>query len=227
MNTHRHEVDAETIGRNLKVLLATKGLKQKDLARLTGVSEAAVGKWIRGSGISGENLAEAAKALGVPTSQLLEKHFTLIEIAQTVKEAPKPYGISDDRIKKVPVVGTAKAGENGFYDVDNIMDGYIEALSSDTDSFAIQVVGDSMEPAIRSGWYIWCEPSRPIVPGEFVWVALRNGERLLKELLFERADMVALSSINPDYKRLNIPREQIETIAYVAGICPPSKKIHY
>lgn len=234
MNIESSQSDMETIGLNIRLLLAAKGMRQKELANRLGVSETAVGKWVRGNGVSNENLPLVAKALGVSTAQLLERHhpvvgFTAIVAEDEGHQAKKQmtYEVSDSALKKVPIVGTAKAGNNGFYDMDNTMDGYIEAISSDSDSFAIQVKGDSMEPAIRSGWYVWCEPSRPLVPGEFCWVALKSGERLLKELLFERPDMVALSSINPDYQRLNIMREDIEHISYVAGICPPSKKIHY
>ena len=231
MNTPTYQADMDAVGHNIRMLLASKGLKQKDLAQMLDVSENAVSKWIRGKGIATENLALIAKALGVNTAALLERQTPLIQISQTVVEATQPdnseFAVKDKALARIPIVGLAKAGNNGFYDVDNIMDGYIEAISNDCDSFAIQVRGDSMEPAIRSGWYVWCEPSRPLVPGEFCWVALKNGERLLKELLFERPDMIALSSINPDYQRINVMREDIESISYVAGICPPSKKIHY
>lgn len=146
-----------------------------------------------------------------------------------VKEETPVYDsqvpVSDYRA--APVVGIAKLGEDGFFDEMGFPigagDGFIDAPSRDPDVYALRVKGDSMNPAIRDGWYVVIEPNSRCVVGEYVVAALKDGRKMVKELLWEREDSVALNSVN-DGRRITLERSEIESLRHVAFIAPPSKR---
>ena len=65
-------------------------------------------------------------------------------------------------------------------------------------------------------------PNGTVSPGEYVLVALVDGRKMVKELLFQRADSIALISVNGD-RRLTLDATQVEFVQPVAAIVPPSK----
>ncbi|WP_157991636.1 S24 family peptidase [Caldimonas tepidiphila] len=128
--------------------------------------------------------------------------------------------------KRVRVVGMAKLGDNGWYEelslVPGMGDGYVDVPTRDPDAYALLVRGDSMHPAIRDGWLVVVEPnSRPAV-GEYVAIKLRDGKKMVKELLYYRKDSVALLSVNGE-RRITLGTDEIELIHAVGFILPPSK----
>lgn len=104
-------------------------------------------------------------------------------------------------------------------------DGLIETYSKDENAYALKVRGDSMFPAIRDGWFVVVEPNSPPTVGEYVLVKLKNGQRMVKELLYQRVDSIAVMSINGE-KRMTINNDELDEhrgLQAVASILPPSK----
>lgn len=101
-------------------------------------------------------------------------------------------------------------------------DGHVEVYTKDSNAYALRVRGDSMAPAIKDGWVVVIEPNGMIAPGEYVLVSLTDGRKMVKELLFQRSDAVAVISVNGD-KRITLDPKEIEFIQPVAAIVPPSK----
>lgn len=62
-----------------------------------------------------------------------------------------------------------------------------------------------------------------LVSGEYVMVKTKDGQCMVKELLYHNNTETSLMSVNADYERLNLPTDSIEQIHYVGGIVPPSK----
>lgn len=125
--------------------------------------------------------------------------------------------------RRTRIVGTAQLGPEGFWDALTVADGWLDVPTTDPDAYSLRVKGDSMAPAIRSGWVVWCEPNHQLIPGEYVMVRCADGQSMVKELLFENAEEVSLMAVNATYGRITIPRSDIEQIHYVGGIVPPSK----
>jgi phage repressor protein C with HTH and peptisase S24 domain len=129
-------------------------------------------------------------------------------------------------IRRVPVVGTAKLGENGWYEEISAAvgggDGFVDVFTEDPNAYVLRVKGDSMHPAIRDGWYVLVEPNGTPTAGEFVVVKLTDGRKMVKELLYERRDSIAVISVNGD-KRITLDRTEVEAIQPVASIVSPSK----
>ncbi len=127
---------------------------------------------------------------------------------------------------KVPVVGTAKLGTDGFYveleSPTGFGDGYVEHYSNDANAYGVRVKGDSMHPAIKHGQVVIVEPSGALVPGENVLVSLRDGRKMVKELVTGRPDSITLVSVNGG-DRITIQREEVEFIHAVAAVVSASK----
>lgn len=120
-------------------------------------------------------------------------------------------------------------GDDGHYEEISTMqgagDGFIESYSKDKNAYALRVRGDSMSPAIRDGWFVVVEPNSSPSVGEYVLVKLKDGQRMVKELLYQRTDSVAVMSINGE-KRRTISMEDIDEnhgLQAIVSILPPSK----
>jgi len=135
---------------------------------------------------------------------------------------PGPPIVSSTR--RIDIVGTAQLGPEGYWAGLDQSAGWVETYSRDQDAYALRLKGDSMAPAIRSGWVAVCEPNHRLVAGEYVMVTTKDGQSMVKELLFEAEEGVSLMSINTAYgERRSIAWEDIETIHYVGAILGPSK----
>jgi phage repressor protein C with HTH and peptisase S24 domain len=107
-------------------------------------------------------------------SKVLRVHPTKImpEIAPLLPKAEaefEPGPELPDQFRKLPVVGVAQLGPDGFWldqhDHNAKGDGYIEYLSRDINAYVLRVKGDSMSPTIRSGWLVVVEWARGLFAG--------------------------------------------------------------
>ncbi len=136
-----------------------------------------------------------------------------------LEEAPDLRAFED-----VPVVGTVQGGDDGYllefeYPVGH-GDGRITYPRRDKNSYALRVRGDSMRPRIKSGEFIVIEPNYEYSPGDEVVVALKNGKRMVKELLYQRDGEISLGSINNGHPNITVSLEDVEKVHYVAAIIP-------
>lgn len=101
-------------------------------------------------------------------------------------------------------------------------DGFVEAHSADGSAYALRVKGDSMHPAIKHGQIVLVEPAGACVPGENVLVALRDGRRMIKELVAVREDSITVMSVNGG-SRDTFDRREVEFVHSVAAVFSSSK----
>ncbi|MDH0157330.1 S24 family peptidase [Stutzerimonas stutzeri] len=213
--------------------LKETGLTQSELAKRINVSKTTITFWKTGvNKLSGENLMALAKALRcsarwlatgegapVPEGLSLDKPWLDMDDASNVEQGPpivSPY-------RAIPIVGTAQMGAEGYWYALDEGEGVVDVPSKDPGAYALRLRGDSMAPAIRSGWIAVCEPNGRLVPGEYVMIRLVDGECMLKELLYANDVEISVMSLNPAYSRRTIPMEQIEQMHYVGHIVAPSK----
>ncbi len=216
------------IGRRLAAKLREHDWSEGELARRSGVSQPTIHRIITGESHDPRqaNVEKIAKALGVTAHWL--RHGGPEDHA--VKERPSAY---EQNVKPGPdiltpfrpikIVGTAQMGSEGYWYALDEGDGTVDVPSRDPGAYALRLRGDSMAPAIRSGWIAVCEPNHSWVPGEYVMIRLVDGESMVKELLYANDTEVSVMSVNDAFGRRTIPVEQIETIHYVGAILPPSK----
>lgn len=199
-----------------------------DLARCAEVTPAAVTFWLDGKtkSIKSEKAVLLEKCTGYRANWIATgKGPKRVESAQQQDTSPVYAGIrSGSRV--VPIVGTAKMGDHGYYDeistIPGAGDGHINIATADPNAYGLRVRGNSMAPAIRDGWYVLIEPNSAPAVGEYVLVKLRNGQRMVKELLYRRPGAIEVLSVN-NGERTTIYQEDLESLQAVAAVVPPSK----
>lgn len=214
-----------TIGERIKAARIKARLSKRGLAKACSISDASVSDWESGKskGLKPENLYSAARALGV-TMEWLATGAGPMRDPDAVEPGPDLSPVT-----AAPIVGRAALleGENGYFveegDPTGHGDGFIDHPTRDPNAYSLRVVGDSMVPAIRSGWFVVCEPNSPCRPGEYVHVLTKGGQHMVKELIFERETEITLLSINGN-KRLTISRADLEYMHHIGGLYPPSKR---
>lgn len=200
-----------------------------DLARAVDVSPAAVTFWLDGTtkSIKGETAVKLERATGYRANWLINgKLPKRVESTQQETSAPV-YAGKRSGARSIPIVGTARMGEKGYYEeissIPGAGDGHIDMATADPNAYGLRVRGNSMAPAIRDGWYVLIEPNSPPAVGEYVLVKLKDGQRMVKELLYQRAGVsIEVLSVN-NGERMTIYAEDIEALQAVAAVVSPSK----
>lgn len=205
----------------------SESLSQGKIADALGINQGSVSSYLNGYNALNAKVASVIAGL---ISQPIESFSPRLakEISEMAKanfesnvEAGPPITTETRRIE---IVGTAQLGPDGYWVGLDGKDGWVETYSRDEDAYALRLKGDSMAPAIRNGWIAVCEPNHRRVPGEYVMVTTKDGQSMVKELLFENDEGVSLMSVNTAYgERRTLEWDEIDKIHYVGNILAPSK----
>lgn len=214
-------------------VLKESGARNKDFIQQCGVTNGAVSHWRSEDGTVPTDLICFAKVVGwdpdelkiyLETGKISSEHRTNL-IAD--KEGFYHTGKIQNNYQMVPVVGMARLGDNGFFEEQQYPvghgDGYIDTPTKDKNAYSLKVVGDSMYPAIRHGWYVVIEPNLDVYNGMLALFKFRDGRKMIKELANYSDGFYTLLSVNQDHKRITASQEEIEDIHAVAFIAPPHK----
>jgi phage repressor protein C with HTH and peptisase S24 domain len=106
--------------------------------------------------------------------------------------------------RAVPLLGFAEAGAGGYFDDGGFPagEGWDEIAFPSVDdehAYALEVSGQSMEPAYRDGDVILVSPSAPIRRSDRVVVKITGGEVMAKELKRRTAKTIELKSLNAEH----------------------------
>jgi len=122
--------------------------------------------------------------------------------------------------RAVPLLGFAEAGAGGYFDdggfpVGEGWDQIAFPAVNDEHAYALEVSGQSMEPAYRDGDVILISPSAPIRRGDRVVVKTRNGEVMAKELKRRTAKSIELRSLNAEHPDRTLATSDVLWIARI------------
>lgn len=206
-----------------RLYLAT-GLNPADIALKLNESPQTINNWDK-RGISKNGALKACTKFNIDFGWLMsgngEQHIESINKNETSKKKPMGHW--------VPVKSFSKMGDDGYFTdmgyEGNAGDGYVPSLTASDKAYAVRGTGDSMYPAIRSGWYIICDPDSPPIPTEFVEVELKDGRRTIKEFIGVVNDVLHLLAVNGD-KRMTFDMDTVENIIAVTDIVPPSRHVN-
>ena len=131
-----------------------------------------------------------------------------------ISEAPRPI------MQAVPLIGFAEAGSRGYFDdggfpVGKGWDEIPFPAVNDEHAYALEISGNSMEPAYRDGTVILISPAASIRRGDRVVVRTRDGEVMVKELKRRTAKTIELRSVNVEHQDRSLPVRDVEWIARV------------
>jgi phage repressor protein C with HTH and peptisase S24 domain len=190
----------EEIWRALDTLAAENGLSASGLAKRSGLDPTTFNPSKRrmpdgrARWPSTESLAKVLNATGAS----LEAFTTLVTGARALTASALPRNV----VRRIPLIGLAQAGGDGFFDDGGypVGGGWDEVSLpeiADTNAYALEVSGDSMEPVFRDGDVVVVSPAAPIRRGDRVVVRAISGEVMAKQLTRRSARRVELKSLNP------------------------------
>jgi phage repressor protein C with HTH and peptisase S24 domain len=129
-------------------------------------------------------------------------------------------GESNGTAQAVPLIGFAEAGTGGYFDdggfpVGKGWDEIAFPAVTDEHAYALEISGESMQPAYRDGDVIIVSPAAPVRRGDRVVVKTKSGEVMVKELKRQTAKQVELKSLNADHPERTLSLEEVVWIARI------------
>lgn len=119
-----------------------------------------------------------------------------------------------------PLLGFAQAGRDGYFDEAGfpVGEGWEEVRFpglADEPVYALQISGDSMEPAYRAGDRIIVAPGAAVKRGDRVVARTSGGEVMAKVLARKTQKVIELESLNADYPVRAFKPAEIDWIARI------------
>src|SRR5579875_1233713 len=190
----------DEIWRALDTLAAESGLSPSGLARAAGLDPTTFNPSKRRTPDgrarwpSTESLAKVLTATGAS----LEGFSSLVSGARALPPTRTPIA------RRVPLIGLAQAGRDGFFDDGGypVGGGWDEVSLpeiGDPNAYALEISGDSMAPVFRDGDLIIVSPAAAIRRGDRVVVRTMTGQVMAKQLVRQSARRIELKSLNPSH----------------------------
>jgi len=206
MITHR------TIWSAIDSLAQRRGLSVSGLARMAGLDPTAfnpskrVSKDGRERWPSTESIAKMLASAGESMDQFLAGGGV--------------YEQADNHQAAVPLLGFAQAGAGGFFDSGGfpVGQGWDEVnipVGPNSNTYALEVSGDSMMPLYRDGDVIIVSPAEQIRRGDRVVVRTHDGEVMAKILHRQTANNIELHSLNPEHPPRALSTNEVDWIARI------------
>jgi len=122
--------------------------------------------------------------------------------------------------RNIPLIGLTQAGSQGYFD----NAGYPASGSwdeipfpgfSDPHAYAIEIIGESLEPVFRDGDTVIVSPEANIRRGDRVIVKTRKGPIIAKTLQRQSAKRIDLQSLNPIHEDSSFAVEDVDWMARI------------
>ncbi|HEX3349507.1 MAG TPA: helix-turn-helix transcriptional regulator [Acetobacteraceae bacterium] len=203
----------EEVWRALDTLAAEYGLSPSGLARRAGLDPTTFNPSKR-NGPDGRprwpTTESVAKVLAA-TGATLEAFTALVTGARALPSGGRASPVAQRRI---PLIGLAQAGSEGFFDdggypVGGSWDEVGLPDIADPHAYALEISGESMEPVYRDGDHVVVSPAAPIRRGDRVVVRTARGEVMAKQLTRRSARRIELRSINPEHPDYHFELSQV------------------
>ncbi len=122
--------------------------------------------------------------------------------------------------KVIPMLGFAKAGKGGFFDDSGFPSGSgweeIDVPGvTDTQAYALEITGNSMEPVYREGDTIVVSPSATVRKGDRVVVRTADGQVMAKVMQRQTAKTVELASFNAEHETKTLDLKNVDWVARI------------
>jgi phage repressor protein C with HTH and peptisase S24 domain len=191
-------------------LAARAGLSASGLAKKAGLDPTTFNKSKR---ITPEGRQRWPSTESVAKS-LAATGTSIDTFVQLIEDTARPVA------QAIPLIGFAEAGAGGYFDdggypVGKGWDEIPFPAIGDENAYALEISGNSMEPAYRDGTVILVSPAASVRRGDRVVVKTYQGEVMVKELKRRTAKSLELRSINPEHKERTLPMRDVLWIARI------------
>lgn len=212
-----NQENTNVIANNLKHLLKEHNMNQTELAKIAGVSQSAVGKWLLGKAVPRMGaIQKIADHFMIPKSAIIEDAERIQLTHPLPPEAITNIGVQTQRI---PVYGSISAG-TPIEAIENLTettvpDQLIERYGK-KNLFGLLVRGDSMDKVIHDGHYaILCKTDH-VESGDIAAVNVNGYEATLKRVFkLDRGVLLEPASHNPEYLPMMYLDEQADEVQII------------
>lgn len=192
----------QEISTNLKRISKQKGIAQKDIAEMTGLSTSAVSDYFNAKTLMAPSILQTiAEALKVKASEI---NPALISVDGNAIES---------ELVSLPIVGQISCGDGAL--AYESIEGYEPTPKSwlhGGEYFYLRAKGNSMTGArINDGDLVLIRKQPEVENGQIAAVLLANDEAVLKRL-YKNNDQLVLQSENPDYQPIFAPPAEAKVI---------------
>ena len=202
----------EDIWRAVDALAAENGLSASGLAKKAGLDPTTFNKSKRRTADGHERWpgTESVAKILAATGATLESFTSLV----TGSRAMTPGAARRMVHRRIPLIGFAQAGAEGFFDdggfpVGGAWDEVSLPEIPDPNAYALEISGDSMEPVYRDGDQVIVSPASPTRRGDRVVVRTLNGQVMAKQLIRQSARRVELKSLNPAHPDFSFDLDEV------------------
>ncbi len=222
-------------------LLLARGVKPREVRRTLsnacGISYEAVRQWFVGdtANIKNEHLMRIAMVFRTSVDWLLtgngQRDFSTFIQGEYDRGSAAAEPLHEDapRDGLIPILGTAKLEANGYFESVDFPatpeNGFVRITSVDSGAYALKVIGDALQPRIRSGEFVLIEPNNPyITAGEEVLVQVDDGslvKSMIKIFKDKQDGLFHFLSINGAHPSLTIDESSVIKMHLISAIINP------
>ena len=168
-------------------------------------------------------LADLFAARGVPRDDVMALAGIGVSPPGERPTSPPQSIVLSPLNRDLPVMGTVKGGDEGFFFNEGEAKEFIvrpPSLVGVSNAFALYVHGESMEPRYYAGEVLYVNPNRPLAKGCFVAVEMTNDRGLIKQFVRRTDDFLVLTQFNPP-KEIRLPVAEVKRIYRITGSGEP------
>lgn len=203
----------DTFSNRLKTAMRIRNIKATELSSKTGIAKSSLSEYINGKyEAKQDGVYLLAKALNVNEAWLMGCNVPMERTTDDILKKIGAIPLSDIETIKIPILGTVKAGYN-YLAQENIVD-YIAFKVNGTDTenyYALNVVGDSMEPLFDDGDTVIVHKQNDFRNGENC-VVLINGDEATIKKVYKGNTGLELKAVNPYYPPRIFTEEEIKKL---------------
>lgn len=203
----------DTFSNRLNTAMRIRNIKATELSNKTGIAKSSLSEYINGKyEAKQDGVYLLAKALDINEAWLMGLD---VPMEKTTNDTLKKIGaipLSDIDTVKIPILGTVKAGYD-YLAQENIVD-YIAFKVDGKDKenyYALNVVGDSMEPLFDDGDTVIVHKQDDFENGENC-VVLINGDEATIKKVYKGNTGIELKAINPYYPPKIFTKEEMKKL---------------
>lgn len=209
------------LGKNIKYLRNSKNLSQKQMGEILDCTNTTVSGWENGKLLEMGPFLKICEYFDVDPTTLLYTDMSVLGGAGARVELMGGAKEVQDEVAPVPLYGTVSAGASGlaaFWEREQPV-GWVSAKEFEGCLAAFRVVGESMEPEIKSGDMVFI---RSFDKGSYyspqsIYMIVTREERMIKRVRIapDAADVLICSS--PNYQEFRLPITEVLAVYKVAG----------
>jgi hypothetical protein len=202
------------IPETLKNVRTKKGMSQRELAEMLGVSQQTIGSWEVGrTSPDPTTIKRIADFFNVSTDYLL---------GNTTVPLPDALPLPDDT-KKIPIIGTVKCGVGGIAYEDHEGELGFDARGS-SEYFALRCRGASMIGiGIQPNDLAIVRVQPDVNSGELAIVIIDGEEGTLKRVR-KQEDAIVLEAANPDYPARSFAGKEMRRVQIIGKVVEVRRK---